>query len=38
MWWMPWRALVHFVVDDMASTGTFVLNDDDVADTDAADL
>jgi hypothetical protein len=28
---MPWRALVHYVVDDVASTGTHVV--DDVAST-----
>jgi hypothetical protein len=22
MWWMLWRALVHYAVDDVASTGT----------------
>jgi len=29
MWWMTWRAPVHYVVDDVASTGIhyYVVND-----------
>jgi len=37
MWWMTWGALVHIVMNAVASTGIFVLDDDDAAGTDAAD-
>ena len=36
LWWMTWGAMVNIVMNAVASTTTFVLVDDDVAGTDAA--